>query len=87
MTTQLNLLDRDWIADKMPAFVSFLNQWDGTFTSDELHRILGEPPHPNWFGVFLANAKRMGLIEKIGWKESERKSANGRVVRLWQRKT
>jgi hypothetical protein len=84
--TDLKLIDRDWIESKMPVFQSWLNEWGTAFTSDDLHTVLGDPPHPNWLGVLLAKAKNLDLIEKIGWRESERKAANGRVVRLWQKK-
>lgn len=56
------------------------------FTSDTLHIIMPRPAHPNWWGVLMASAKHRGLIEPVGYRTSERKSANGRVVRVWRRK-
>jgi hypothetical protein len=80
---QLGELKRVWV-DAMIENITALQVSD-KFTSDDAHR-WGTPEHPNWWGVLMAVAKQRGLIEPVGYKSSERKSANGRVVRVWRRK-
>lgn len=79
---ELSGIKRAWLDDCEPRLALILPQL-GEFTSDELHRILPKPEHPNWFGVLLANLKCAGLIECVGYRSSARKERNGGVLRVW----
>jgi hypothetical protein len=82
---QIDVLKRQWCENALPCFYLFSALQE--FTSDDLHRhVPTQPEHPNWWGVLMAVAKQRGLIEPVGYRTSERKSANGRVVRVWRRK-
>lgn len=85
MTHQLELTDikRAWIDDCAPRLALILPQL-GEFTSDDLHRILPSPEHPNWYGVLLAKLKCAGLVECVGYRPSARKERNGGVLRVWR---
>ena len=85
-TTQLDLLQRDWIEDVWPVVVQWVCERGEPWTSDDLHEVIPTPANRNWYGILLAKLRNVGLIEKVGWLESSRPSANGRVIRVWQRK-
>lgn len=83
MTTQLSLLQRDWVNDAIPVVLEQAR--DGRpFTADKFHAFLPVPEHNNWFGVLIAAMKNRGLIEKVGYVPSTRKERNGAVVASWR---
>ena len=85
MTTQLNLMQRDWIEGCVP-FIA--RQFTGyTFTSDDLHGLLDAPAHSNWWGVLMAVCKNKGLVERVGYQPSRRPEANGRPIAIWKIKS
>lgn len=84
MTTQLSLLDRDWITENVPLVVSRMRGRD--FTADDLHAVLGEPPEPNWYGILCAKMRNSGLIVGVGYRPSTRPERNGGVLRVWRLK-
>ncbi len=83
MTNQLNLFDikNDW-CNRMTPIV--LASFKSEFTTDDIHRVVEAPAHPNWFGVLVAQLKNKGLVEKVGYRTSQRKEANGRAVAAWR---
>ena len=82
MTTQLDLLQRDW-CDRSESVV--LAQMAGRmFTTDDLHPVLDAPEHQNWWGVLLARLKNKGRVERAGYQPSRRPEANGRPVAVWR---
>jgi len=55
------------------------------FTSDDLHDLLPDQPEsPNWFGVAMAQLRNSGLIERTGYKPSDRPARNGGIVSVWR---
>ena len=86
MTTQLNLLQRDW-CEQMEEHVKIIfGRWN-TFTSDDLHKSIEEPHHHNWYGVLMARMKNKGLVERVGYQPSKRPEANGRPIAIWKIKS
>lgn len=83
MTTQLDLLKRDWCERSLPYIASQSSGY--TFNSDDLHGVLDTPAHGNWWGVLLAVCKNKRLIERIGYQPSKRPEANGRPVAIWRK--
>jgi hypothetical protein len=82
MTTQLDLLQRDW-CDRMAAVV--VESMRGKeFTADDLHAVLEPPAHDNWHGVLMAQLRNTGLIERIGFRPSARPERNGGILRVWK---
>ena len=65
-------------------FVVLANMKFRDFTTDNLHRLLDDPPHSNWFGVLMARMKNKGLIRRKGYQPSARPEANGRPVAIWE---
>lgn len=81
-TLPLSDLKREWIATvalAVPALMAGLE-----FTTDDLHDFLPEPGHPNWLGCAIAKLRNEGVIERLGYRQSQRPSANGRVVAVWR---
>jgi len=56
------------------------------FTSDDLYPILEPPAHDNWHGILMAKLRNSGLIERTGYKPSERAARNGGIVSVWKLK-
>jgi hypothetical protein len=82
MTTQLDLLQRDW-CERMSAVV--MDKMRGRqFTADDLHALVESPAHDNWYGVLMAQLRCKGLIERTGYQPSTRPERNGGVVRVWR---
>lgn len=82
MTTQLSLFDRDWINIYAPLVISAMAGRE--FTCDDVHEILPAPDQLNHYGALLARLRNQGLIEKIGYRPSNRSEANGRVLAVWR---
>jgi len=84
MTTQLDLLQRDW-CDEAERLMLMLYGQNDTFTIDGLHAWIPKPPHPNWWGVLMAKLRATGRYENTGARrKSNRPSANGRKVPVWR---
>jgi hypothetical protein len=83
MTTQLDLLQRDWCDNVSLAVSSFFSPGD-VFTTDDLRPHVPPPEHVNWWGVAMARMKSLQLVERIGYATSQRPEANGRPVALWR---
>jgi len=87
MTTQLDLLKRDWCDLCEPVVLAKMRgpyAGDNVFTSDDLHPLLPTPQHHNWFGVLMARMKNKGLVERVGYQPSKRHEANGRPIAVWR---
>ena len=80
---KLDDLKRDWIDESVSWFSVHKHKFD-ELTSDDLHGWLPEPPDKNYWGSLLARLKKQKLIRKVGYKVSERPSANCRPIALWQ---
>lgn len=77
----LSELKREWIETASPIVLSTMRGRE--FTSDDLHEVLTEPAHVNWFGVLIARLANKGLVERTGYRPSQRREANGRIVSCW----
>lgn len=82
MTTQLSLLDRDWVSQNIPVLIQSLAGRE--FTTDDAHRVFSEPENRNLVGVMFAKLRCQGRIKRIGYRASARPEANGRVVAVWR---
>lgn len=76
----LSEIKRAWIENAAEQIVQIFSD----FTTDDLHEYFAEPMEKNWWGVLMAKLKNEGKVERIGYKQSNRKSANGRVVAVWR---
>lgn len=81
---QLDTMRRPWIDDAVDQFPRIAYHLLPEWTSDDLHRHLPEPPEKNAWGSLLARLKKSGVIRKVGYRVSERPSANCRPVSLWK---
>lgn len=56
------------------------------FVSDDLYKYVGPVmgPSPNVVGALFSAAARRGIIRRVGYRQSERESAAGRVVAVWR---
>jgi hypothetical protein len=85
MTSQLALnladLQRDWINDNAPVVLSKMRGKE--FTADDLHDVLPYPQERNWFGVLMARLANRGLIQRTGYRASQRPARNGGIVSVW----
>lgn len=79
----LDIVKRTWIDESIPAVIFFAMR-ERTFTTDELHRVIGDPPEPNWLGAMIAQLRNKKIIRKIGYRTSQRKEANGRAIAIWE---
>lgn len=78
-------LKREWIernARRVAYFVGMKNL--ATFTADDLHDCLDKPQEKNWWGGLFARCKRAGIVERVGYQTSKRKSRNGGVIAVWR---
>jgi len=82
VTTQLDLLKRDWCETATPIVLRMMRGMQ--FTTDDVHGYVNPPEHPNWFGVLMARMKNKHLIERIGYQPSTRPEANGRPIAIWR---
>lgn len=83
MTTQLSLLDREWVHEAIPSVLAAIGP--GAFTSDDLHGVVPEPDQRNYWGILFSVLHKQGYIERIGSRPSSRPEANGRWVAVWRR--
>ena len=79
---ELSEMRRDWIYDAVRLFPSI--GITKPFTTDQLHNFFTRPPHDNYWGSLMARLKKQNYIRKIGYKVSDRPSANSRPVSLWE---
>lgn len=84
MTTQLSLLDRDWVSTQSDRVITWFRNCDDGFTSDDLHGFVPEPEQMNWYGILIASLASRGLIERIGSIKSSRPEANGRWIGVYK---
>lgn len=54
--------------------------WD-TVTSDDVHRLMPEPPHPNCWGALFKDKRFRSTGTHI---QSKRKEAHARWVQIWE---
>jgi len=80
MKTQLDLLERDYVTRNSPLVLAAMRGRD--FTADDIHGVVEPPSNQNWYGVLFAAIRRQ--LVKVGYRPSERKEANGRVVAVWR---
>lgn len=53
----------------------------GQVTSDDLHDVMGEPPHPNCYGAIFHHKRFRATGERV---RSKRPEAHGREIRVWR---
>lgn len=53
----------------------------GYTTSDDLHRVMGDPPHPNCYGAIFHDKRFRATGERV---RSKRPEAHGREIRVWR---
>lgn len=83
MTTQLHLLDSIWVRAQAPVVLAAMAGKE--FTADEIHKVVTEEPEQvNHYGALVAKLRCEGKIERIGYRPSQRVSANRRVVAVWR---
>lgn len=82
MQLELANLKRDWIDDAVTRFMAATKLQ--AFTTDDLHKIIPEPSQRNYWGSLMARLKKEKRIRKIGFRVSERPSANSRPISLWE---
>ena len=82
MTCQLSLFKNQWLSNAETVVCSIMQGRE--FSTDDLHGKLPEPECPNWFGIAMAKLKNKGLVERTGYKPSERPLANGRPIAIWR---
>lgn len=85
MKTPLSTIRRDWVDRSLP----LIQQVAATlhrFTLDDIreYHSIGQPPHPNWWGVAIAQMVNLRLIRRVGFRRSKRTAANGRWIVLWE---
>ena len=50
-------------------------------TSDDLHRVMGPPPHDNCYGAIFAGKRFVATGERV---RSTRPEAHGRWIEIWR---
>jgi hypothetical protein len=83
MQLELDTLKRDWIDDCLERFELHAPRL-GSFSTEDLHRLLPVAPHPNWWGCLVAKLRCSGRIREIGRVKSTRPERNGAKITLWQ---
>jgi hypothetical protein len=64
--------------------IEYLAEQPVPFTADDVAELaIGEPDHPNHWGVVFRQASRDGVIRQVGFKQSAQESRNGGVLRMW----
>lgn len=53
----------------------------GVVTSDDLHCMMGPPPHPNCYGAIFHDKRFRATGERV---RSKRPEAHGREIRVWR---
>ena len=80
---ELSELKRAWIDDALDK-VNARAFSIGNFTADDLRQYIGEPPHPNWTGCFIASLRCSGRIREVGRVRSNRPERNGAKIGLYE---
>jgi hypothetical protein len=80
----LEVIESEWLERATLRVINELEFEGGTFTTDDLHAAIEAPVQRNWWGVLMAQLKRAGDIERVGYQMSKRKEANGRAVAVWR---
>lgn len=74
-----------WTLDALNA-IRELAEEKSTFTSDDFHFRVAEPPDHNMVGDAFRQASRIGIIEMTGQSvRSSRKPSKGRRIQVWRK--
>ena len=94
MTTGTQLRDRgvtsvsrhfsEWKENGLSIIASFREGME--ITSEEVREWVGDPPTPNAMGGLFIGACRLGLIEKIGYRQSKRPERHAGVIGVYRKK-
>lgn len=76
------LEDPAW-AEKVLAVIETYAAHGRRFTADDLHAVVGEPPHPNHWGTIFHVAKARGWIVRDGYRTSRRPARKHSVLAVW----
>ncbi len=52
-----------------------------TVTSDDIHHVMGTPPHDNCYGAIFKDKRFVWTGE---WVQSKRPEAHARMIRVWR---
>jgi alkylated DNA nucleotide flippase Atl1 len=55
-----------------------------TFTSEDITRDVGQPPHPNQVGALLSGFARAGLIVRVGMVNAKRTNQHAALIGEWR---
>lgn len=64
-------------------FVSKIEYWwtDRTMTTDDVHGVMGPPPHDNCYGAIFHDKRFRATGERV---RSKRPEAHGRWIQVWR---
>jgi len=82
-----NADDDEWRSIVDAIIAGFARIQGFEFTSDDVRKNAwgaGEPHHPNCWGARIIAARKAGLIEKVGHRESARPAGHARTVAVWR---
>jgi hypothetical protein len=81
-TRQIDRAYPEW-AEKAREGIEELAARRQTFTADDLHDLIGPPPHPNCTGAAFRKASKDGLIVCVGLTTSKRAPRHASAQRVW----
>lgn len=88
MTTQLefSVPVETWIEESIARLSRDWNKWGigFQFTADDIHGVVGNPPHHNAYGALLNTMAARKLIVCVGYTTSKRPTRNGSLIRVWR---
>ena len=68
-----------WI-DRAREWAEWVCRREGTCTSDDVHFVMDDPPHPNCWGAIFHDKR----FVTMGRKRSTRPEAHGRWIEIWR---
>lgn len=85
MKKPLTDIKSDWIDKCIETLLARIRP-GGHFSSIYIYSVMGDPPHPNYYGCAIGQMVKAGLIKEAGFIRSTRPSANGRRIIVWRMK-
>lgn len=77
--------DREAWLEKTVDMIRRLAAVNTTITADDLHGLVPEPDHPNWWGLAfrLAAAQKIITNQPPAFRTSTRAARAGGIIRIW----
>jgi predicted HD phosphohydrolase len=72
--------------DSCDAVIRTMAQSGLPFTAEDVRDWVGEPHHPNAWGARFLDARRSGIVDRIGYRTARRPEAHARVVAIYKGK-